>query len=306
MAKLINWNNFNKGFGETFNYTLNNERRLQQQQAQFDQEMEYRNRQSDLDQDYRNSTLDISRENLDINKRQEDRLETGQKIDIMKGLLPSQEGGVGAMTGGDWEKQTGVDLYPAEKEKDFYSMFQEAVPKSYNETTLDPFKVGNKSGFLEQKWEVDPNDPTNRRRIDTGSFYSDKPGTTSTNTNENDFKEGKLSEAGAKALGLFTEPDLSSGFLGIFGGTSESEAKKMIADNMATFAKDIVGSDTYKYIKNFFDEAGYVDPETLRLNAINDMNMGNLTEKQANEMATFLNYHDTMYDGIKKIEGKIK
>ena len=49
MAKLINWNNFNKGFGETFNYTLNNERRLQQQQAQFNQEMEYRNRQSGLD-----------------------------------------------------------------------------------------------------------------------------------------------------------------------------------------------------------------------------------------------------------------
>jgi len=62
MAKLINWNNFNKGFGETFNYTLNNERRLQQQQAQFNQEMEYRNRQSGLDQDYRRENIDLTKE----------------------------------------------------------------------------------------------------------------------------------------------------------------------------------------------------------------------------------------------------
>ena len=107
-------------------------------------------------------------------------------------------------------------------------------------------------------------------------------------------------------MGFFTQPSTSSGFLGIIGGDSKADIKTKIADNMATFSKDILTSDTYKYIQNLFSTMGYVDPETLQLNAINDANKGIITEKQANEIATFLNYYDTMYDGIQELEEFIK
>ena len=297
MAKLINWNNFNKGFGETFNYTLNNERRLQQQQAQFNQEMEYRNRQSDLDQDYRNSTLDISRENLDINK-------TGQKIDIMKGLLPSQEGGAGAMTGGDWEKQTGVDLYPEDKEKDFYSMFQEATPEATTETGLTPMYGGQ----VETEYEVDP--VTGEKKVvDYGSFFRPfesqmNGGGDGTGNNKPDLLKQKFER---DAFGRLVNPQsaqkppegVDPTLWMLMGGGKQYSQENDFTTVATGLLKD---SDMLKKIQTIIqNEGGYPSGQRL-VDALEPQ----LDDKQLSKLQTFLDYYDQFEKNLPKNQTPMK
>lgn len=72
MAKLINWNNFNQGFGESFNQTISELRRLREQREQFDQEMGFRERQLGLEQQRIEQTAryyDYLDKNLDLQKQ---------------------------------------------------------------------------------------------------------------------------------------------------------------------------------------------------------------------------------------------
>ena len=156
--KLINWNNF----GENFNYTLNNERRLQQQQAQFDQEMEYRNRQSGLDQDYRNSTLDISRGNLELDQQQQQRL--GYES-FAKNFAPTETLGVGRAnprTGNFDYGQSGENSVPITKESEIESNLGvdvaegDYVNRALIPEIAEPFKTEGarvgKDGFV-YRWD---------------------------------------------------------------------------------------------------------------------------------------------------------
>jgi len=116
-------------------------------------------------------------------------------------------------------------------------------------------------------------------------------------------KEGKLSDAGSKALGFFTQPniDYPNPIQNIIGGgeyDTPQDIKQQIADNMAVFSKDIMRSSTYQKIQNTFSEDGYLSPEELK----NKMIEKNLTQQEASEVLVFLRYYDTMYDGILKLE----
>ena len=294
MAK-INWNLASQQFGEAFNYTLNNERRLQQQQAQFNQEMEYRNRQSGLDQDYRNSTLDM-------NKRQEDRLETGQKIDIMKGLLPSQEGGAGAMTGGDWEKQTGVDLYPAEKEKDFYSMFQEATPEATKETGLTPMYGGQ----VETEYEVDP--VTGEKKVvDYGSFFRPFESQMNDDVGEGDKPDLLKQKFERDAFGRLVNPQsaqkppegVDPTLWMLMGGGKQYSQENDFTTVATGLLKD---SDMLKKIQTIIqNEGGYPSGQRL-VDALEPQ----LDDKQLSKLQTFLDYYDQFEKNLPKNQTPMK
>ena len=43
-----------------------------------------------------------------------------------------------------------------------------------------------------------------------------------------------------------------------------------------------------KYLKNLFGTVGQADPEVIGLNALNDYSLGNISEKQYNQVADFL------------------
>jgi hypothetical protein len=71
MAKLFS-PNVSKNFGEAFLSTVDRERKLRQQQQQFDQEMSFRNRQLNFLNAYREGLLGINQGNLDARNREQD------------------------------------------------------------------------------------------------------------------------------------------------------------------------------------------------------------------------------------------
>ena len=119
MAKAFNWNNFNQGFGESFNQTISELRRLREQREQFDQELGFKERQ-----------LNLENKRIEQTGRHYDQLDLARKFDIYQNLYPSQEGQTGAMTGGEIEKQFGADIYSPEQEKGFFSPYKPEIPKT--------------------------------------------------------------------------------------------------------------------------------------------------------------------------------
>jgi len=278
MAKAINWNNFNQGFGESFNQTISELRRLREQREQFDQEMGFRERQ-----------LGLENKKIEQTSRYYDYLDKNLELD--------KEQSVGTMLG------QGFNLDIESPEFNLYGKGFD-YPKPEPPKPIEQFLGSQvRNGIQEYMYGYPQEGDDVITKIDRttipNSILNPK---TSGDGGEKPYKEGELTEAGAKSLAFFTNPtaNLGGGFLGI-GGTSKEEAQQMLDHNFSIFAKDILSSDTYRYIKNYLDIEGYLDPETLKMNAINDAKQNRLTDKQINEVVTFLNYYDTAYDGIKQI-----
>lgn len=154
MAKLINWNNFNQGFGESFNQTISELRRLREQREQFDQEMGFRERQ-----------LGLEKQRIEQTGRYYDQLDLARKFDIYQNLYPSQEGQPGAMTGGDIEKQFGVDIYNPEQEKGFFSPYKPETPSMPDNLWEDVTSgVKGTGDYLGQKVNILRNRLSNEER----------------------------------------------------------------------------------------------------------------------------------------------
>lgn len=265
------------GFGESFVKTLQTERERAQRQQQFNQEMAFKTRQMNL-----MNSIYQQRQDLDVKQFEYKR---DQPFETKSGDIYPTQGG-----------QPNFNMPP---------LWQMPVaPEKKPEPKPSLLRSGWEGGFFSDYFGF--KDEGGKEIITSIQRRNPATQTGSGGGKDKPYDEGKLSEAGAKALGFFTQPNPSSGFLGIIGGDSKKEIKAKIADNIATLSKDIMKSDTYKYIQNLFNTMGYIDPETLQLNAINDANKGIITEQQANEIATFLNYYDTMYDGIQELEEFIK
>lgn len=154
MAKAINWNNFNQGFGESFNQTISELRRLREQREQFDQEMGFRERQ-----------LGLEKQRIEQTGRYYDQLDLARKFDIYQNLYPSQEGQPGAMTGGDIEKQFGVDIYNPEQEKGFFSPYKPETPSMPDNLWEDVTSgVKGTGDYLGQKVNILRNRLSNEER----------------------------------------------------------------------------------------------------------------------------------------------
>ena len=130
-------------FGENFLKALQFEKAQRQRQEEFNRTMQFENRQMSLLQDYRNKTL----------AQDQSQFETTP-----------------------FETATG-DVYTRDFSKQLWQAPPAPVepPEPFKEATLEPFSVGQKSGFLEKNWLVDPTDTTKRRLEGTGQFYYDEP-----------------------------------------------------------------------------------------------------------------------------------
>jgi hypothetical protein len=269
-----------------------------------------------------NLNMGIAEKNYGLNQMQENRITETTKAEFQKDYIPLS---------GEFDLATG------------FKAFQQAPPQSIqsSQDIQESFPIlgeGLKQGLYANKNLIPetPSMPDNlwedvtmgvegtgeysgkkvnilRHKIDNTErqvpvYQEPKEGGSGNNSESGvkPYKEGELTEAGAKSLAFLTNPtDLGSGFLGI-GGTSKEDAQEKLDHNFTIFAKDILSSDSYRYVKNYLDTEGYIEPEVFKLNAINDAQMGRLTKQQINEIATFLNYYDTAYEGIKKIEGYTK
>lgn len=305
------YSSFDESFLQGLYYAIEQNRK----QDEFNQQFKFQERQADFLNDHRNSIVEIQ-------KQQESRLQQGQDM-----TREAQEYGIR----NDYEQvpssnlinQTGTS--GTELNKQFNDVFSPFEDKKFYQPKTTPGKPITQSrlvpgsqmgipgfeGMIEQKYQVDAkgNEIITEHEGDFGRFTPEESGGNKTTST---YKEGKLSERGAKALGYFTVPNIDEPnfFQSVSpfskGGEDYDTPEKVqqdIADNMAALAKDIVSSDTYKFIRNIFDTDGYISPKKLKEKALNTEG---LTEQQANEIVTFLNYYDTMYDGIQKLEEYIK
>ena len=91
--------NVSKNFGESFNATVDRERKLKQQQDQFNKDMAFRNRQLGLLNIYRESSVGIDQGNLDARNREQDFRE------IPKPISPTEQARTRPLGGGIVEER---------------------------------------------------------------------------------------------------------------------------------------------------------------------------------------------------------
>jgi len=288
-------------FGESFNRGFEFAKRLRQRQEEFSRDLNFRNRQLGLNVQLGQDRIQSFRERTDF-------FEEKAKADLFAQGFPEIQGRENRVTGEFETTTTEGDIVPAEVNFEaFGTKFGERPPETQKPTTVTELRPLSEFGegfdpnrLVEVKYSVDAEG--NRTIVDIGTSLQpakeDKP---------KEFNEGQLSIAARNALGFLTEPNVDDPnvFQSIFGtgefDTPESIREK-IADKVAIFALDFMGSATYEKMQTIFVREGFVTPKELRQR----MKDRGLSEQEARELTIFLRFYKNMHRGLLKLEEAAK
>ena len=267
-----------QNFGEAFLSSIEQQRRLQQQQEQFDEQMGFRERQSDLTEVYRQGLFAQ-------NQEQEARLREGQKIDLIKGgFTPVQEG----FSPDDMTKQGGGHYFPTlDVGGNLYKYPEQEAPKqNWELTTL------KKNGKDVRHW-INKNDPTQEPipidevwHAPTGTGGGDKETKLPALTEKyqvDAFNRLKNPESTQKAP-EGVDPTLWM----IMGGGKQynSDSDFGIVANKLLDAPTVQLLD--KYIKNM---GGYPTPEQLVEHITEQYGKGKIKKNQIDKLENFMDFY---------------
>jgi len=294
MAKLFS-KDAARMFGESFVAEQQFQEQLQQRRQEVEREYGFRNRQLDLAEAFRRDEL---KQTADIEAARESNKIEKYKTDLYASGFRPQDQLVGRENIRTGEFDTEEPTINAFGETFGYPIQQ---PQPRKGAELTPLY----EGMVERNYEIDP---ATGEKITTGFGSLFRPYESTLNPsggkNGSNYKEGKLSESGVKALNYLTDPDnLANGFVQNLFGTGVSsydEVRAEVDANIRTFAKDIVSSNTHRWVlQNLEKNKKYLSPAELNDKAINAVEKGDLDE---NEIDTFLNYYETIYRGIQELE----
>ena len=286
-----------QSFGEAFLKTLENERERKQRLEETNREFAFRERQGKLNRDMTQQYYDMMLQKEEI---QEKRLREQNILDMIRaGFRPVEEGFV--------EGRQNIRKGKFETDEPTFDIFDKSFafplpkpPKSYEETVLEPYKLG---GEIEKKYDVDP--VTGKKTLkDVGTWF--KPDKTSGGEDKKPRKEPKLEQFRVEALNELTTPkywlvDKEGKRTGL---QSKEYLRGELNDNITRLATGM-SSESLQWFQSTAKEFKRY-PKADEIRAEINEHKDELTAEQIAELDDFLDYYDQAYGGIKTLQDLIK